>query len=142
MNIETYKYNGTGYKPLLITTKWQVSKLNYLPGHGLNEIDKIEIHNHTDEVFILLKGTGILIAANTDKNDIEFEVINMEPGAVYNLPRGTWHNIAMKLDAELIIAEDANTHLYDCSYKKLTDQQRCKLETLILCPVKCPASSC
>ena len=132
MKIETFKYNGSGYKPLLITTKWQIAKLNYLPGHGLEEIDKIEVHNQTDEVFILLKGTGILIAADIQNNDIKFDVINMVPGIIYNIPQGIFHNIAMKDDAELIIAEDANTHLYDCTYIKLNAIQTNKLKALIL----------
>ena len=132
MNIETYKFNGTGFKPLIITTKWQISKLNYLPGHGLDEIDKIEVHNNTDEVFILFKGTGILITADIQKNDIEFELINMEPGIIYNIPKGIWHNIAMKFDSELIIVEDVNTHLHDCAYKKLSNAQINRLKQLII----------
>ena len=63
MLIEKYSYKGEGYDPFLIRNNWQVAKLNYMPGQGLTDIIKIDKHSETDEVFILLKGIAVLIAA-------------------------------------------------------------------------------
>ena len=54
--IETYFHSGEGYNPFLVREGWQVAQLNYLPGHGFDEIEQIEVHRETDEVFILFKG--------------------------------------------------------------------------------------
>ena len=57
--IETYFHSGEGYNPFLVREGWQVAQLNYLPGHGFDEIEQIEVHRETDEVFILFKGCHI-----------------------------------------------------------------------------------
>jgi len=130
--IEEYIHGGIGYNPFFIRDGWQVAKLNPLPGHGLDEIDKIEVHNDTDEVFVLIHGIAVLIAAKVQENDeIRFYNIHMESGVVYNLPRGVWHNIAMAEGAELIIIEKDNTHLNDCQYKNLSSLQQSELKEQI-----------
>jgi len=129
--MEIYIHEGIGYNPVLIREGWQVAKLNPLPGHGLDEIDKIEVHNATDEVFILIRGIAVLIEADIKNDTIEFYPVLMKPGIIYNIPQGRWHNIAMGDDAELIIVEKDNTHLNDCIYKELDKQQQEELKQLI-----------
>lgn len=122
--IETYYSNDKGYHPFLIREEWQVAQLNYVEKHGLEDIDQIEVHNRTDEVFILFKGKAILVEAQIEQEDIHFNCQKMKPGVTYNIPAGTWHEIAMERDAEIIIVERANTHKQDCSYSKLTESQK------------------
>ena len=38
--IETYFHSGEGYNPFLVREGWQVAQLNYLPGHGFDEIEQ------------------------------------------------------------------------------------------------------
>jgi mannose-6-phosphate isomerase-like protein (cupin superfamily) len=128
--IEKYLHEGIGYNPVFIRDGWQVAKLNPLPGHGLNEIDKLEVHNTTDEIFILIQGVAVLIAADMEE-DIQFEIQHMQPGVIYNIPKKQWHNIAMGKGAELIIVEKDNTHLQDCTYKSLSQKQQNELKQLI-----------
>lgn len=129
--IEEYHHTAEGYNPYLIREGWQVAKLNHLPGHSLDEIKMVEAHCLTDEVFILLAGTGVLIVADVDGDKISFQCVNMQPGITYNIPKGVWHNIAMKTDAQIIIVENDNTHLKDCKYMDLTQEQHQKVTELI-----------
>jgi mannose-6-phosphate isomerase-like protein (cupin superfamily) len=128
--IEKYIHEGIGYNPIFIRDGWQVAKLNPLPGHGLNEIDKLEVHHTTDEIFILIHGIAVLIAADIE-DEIQFETLRMQPGVIYNIPKKQWHNIAMENGAELIIVEKDNTHLRDCTYKSLNQKQQNELKQLI-----------
>lgn len=127
MLIEKYSYKGEGYDPFLIRNNWQVAKLNYMPGQGLTDIIKIDKHSETDEVFILLKGIAVLIAAERNEKGYSFHSLKMQPGITYNIPAGTWHNIAMDTDAELIIVENSNTHLHDCIYVPLNENEKIDL---------------
>lgn len=129
--IETYYHDQEGYNPFLIRDGWQVAQLNYVAKHGLDDIDMVEVHQATDEVFILFKGEAILIAAEPDQEKLHFECIKMKPGVTYNIPAGTWHNIAMDQDVELIIVEKSDTHKQDCAYLDLTLMQREHLYTSI-----------
>lgn len=122
--IEKYIHTEQGYNPFLIRSGWQVAQLNYVPTHGLDDIDSIECHYATDEVFILFAGRAVLLSAEVDGNSIKFNVLNMECGVTYNVPRGLWHNIAMDIDAHIVIVENDNTHLNDVAYMELSTEQR------------------
>ena len=129
--IEAYYCKEKGYHPFLISDGWQVAQLNYVEKHGLDDIDQIEVHNQTDEVFILFKGEAVLVEALIEQEDIHFNCQYMKPGVTYNIPAGTWHEIAMKVDAEIIIVERSDTHKQDCSYLKLTVSQQQELYSRI-----------
>jgi len=125
--IEEYTHTGIGYNPFLIRNNWQVAQLNYMSGQGFEDIVKIDVHLNTDEVFILLKGQVVLIAAEKNEDQLSFRMVKMKEGVTYNIPKMTWHNIAMSDDAQVIIIEDANTHLGDFEYYYLNAEQKGKL---------------
>lgn len=129
--IKKYSHSKQGYNPYLIGEKWQVAQLNFEPGLAPNAITKIDIHHKTDETFLLMAGQAVLIAAEIQNNRVEFEVSNMKPRVLYNIPKGCWHNIAMSEDAEVLITEDANTHLGDYEYHYLSEEEQKQLTTLV-----------
>ncbi len=126
-NIEQYTTKENGYHPFLIRDGWQVAQLNYIDTQKIENIDKLDIHNHTDEVFILLKGKAVLIVATLNQNTPEFEIELMKPNITYNIPQKTWHNIAMEEGSEVIIIEKSNTHLSDFEFYYLTEDKRNEL---------------
>jgi len=125
--IEEYNHGGNGYNPFLIRNNWQVAQLNYETGQGFDAIEKIDIHYNTDEVFILLEGHVVLIAAEKDGDQLSFHTVKMEKGITYNIPKNTWHNIAMSHNAKVIIVEDANTHLGDFEFYYMNPMQKKEL---------------
>ncbi|HVI48253.1 MAG TPA: hypothetical protein VM802_25520 [Chitinophaga sp.] len=129
--IEIYTHSGEGYNPFFIKDNWQVAQLNYMPEQDVFGIEKMDKHRQTDEVFILLKGAAVLIAAEEHTTGFAFQCIHMIPGVTYNIPVNVWHNIAMKKDAELIIVEKSNTHLGDFVYKSLSQQEKSELNKQI-----------
>lgn len=121
--IETYHIKKEGYNPFLIREGWQVAQLNYTDEQHIENIDKIEIHNKTDEVFVLLKGQVVLIGAKFENETPVFEAILLKFGITYNIPKNIWHNIAMEKGAEVLIVEKSNTHESDFDYFYLNDGQ-------------------
>jgi hypothetical protein len=114
--IEEYRHSNQGYNPYLIGPKWQVAQLNYQPDLAPGAIKKIDVHHHTNETFLLMDGQAVLIAAEILQNRIGFEVINMKPKVVYNIPK----------------AEDTNTHLGDYDYHYLNKEEQKELCELIV----------
>lgn len=123
-NILTYIHEGKGYDPYLIDKDWQVAQLNYEEGQGFQDLKKVDKHLKTDEAFILKKGTAVLIAAEVKEDNVVFETVKMQEGIVYNIPKGTWHNIALAPGAEVFIIENSNTHLGDFEYHYLSEPQQ------------------
>mgnify|MGYP000172863078 FL=1 len=84
---------------------------------------KVDKHLNTDEAFILKVGVALLIAADVEGDIVDFEIVNMKQGVLYNIPKGVWHNIALSHDAEVFIVENSYTHESDFEYHYLTEQQ-------------------
>ena len=131
MPIEEYRHTARGYNPILIGSRWQVAQLNFEPELAPGSIHKIDVHHHTDETFLLMAGQAVLIAAEMNPEGIAFEVRKMKPKVVYNIPKGSWHNIALSADAEVLITEDANTHLGDYAFHYLSAREKAELKALI-----------
>ncbi|MBT8313275.1 MAG: hypothetical protein KJP26_02340 [Maribacter sp.] len=129
--IEQYQISDNGYHPFLIRDGWQVAQLNYMPEQEIGNIEKLDIHHFTDEVFILLKGKAVLIGATINGNDVRFEVEVMKPNSIYNIPVDTWHNIAMSMDCEIIIVEKSNTHEGDFEFFPLSKEKKKEMEILV-----------
>lgn len=129
--IEKYQISENGYHPFLIRDGWQVAQLNYTPEQEIGNIEKLDIHHLTDEVFILLKGNAVLIGAEINGNDVNFKVELMLPHITYNIPVDTWHNIAMSQDCEIIIVEKSNTHKGDFEFFQLSAEKKQEMEALV-----------
>lgn len=125
--IESYVYNGEGYNPSLVNKGWQVAYLNYAPSESLEEIDRLDIHFETDEVFVLLEGTAVLIAADFSQGNAHYDTVFMQPGVIYNIPCKTWHQIALYPGSRICIVEKDNTHVSDFEYYNLTPEQKKQL---------------
>lgn len=124
--LEEYRFDDSGYKPLLITKGWQAAQLNYMKEQDPENICKIDKHTKTDEVFLLMEGTAVLImAADFHEGDsIQFETTLMLPGVIYNVPVNHWHNIAMAEDARVFICEDSNSHLEEYILRDLSEGEK------------------
>ncbi|MFH0807848.1 MAG: hypothetical protein V2A57_05490 [Elusimicrobiota bacterium] len=66
--LQVKQHNRHGYKPKIDFEKWRVAFLNTLQELTLNKITRLERHMKSDEVFVLLKGEGALVAEGIKKN--------------------------------------------------------------------------
>lgn len=121
--IESYEIKENGYHPFLIRDGWQVAHLNYMPEQHIDAIKRLEVHRETDEVFILIKGHAVLIAALIEDDRVKYEMELMHLNKTYNIPKDMWHNIAMTEDCEIIIVEKSNTHISDFEHFDLNHKQ-------------------
>ncbi|TKG93887.1 hypothetical protein EYV94_14100 [Puteibacter caeruleilacunae] len=121
--IDTYQHTSQGYDPYLITNQWQVAQLNHAPEEELNSINCLDIHYKTDEVFFLIEGTAVLIAAQIKDDTITYDLQLMKPGITYNIRKNIWHKIAMQPNAKVLIIENSNTHIDDYEFYYLSQNQ-------------------
>ncbi|MBR5385543.1 MAG: hypothetical protein IK143_06760 [Bacteroidales bacterium] len=128
--IQSYRYDAPGYDPTFISDGWQAAFLNYAPAEALESIVKLDIHHETDEVFVLLRGHAVLIAATID-GKISYDLVDMVPGVIYNIPRETWHKIAMSQGSSVCIVEKSNTHISDFDFYDLSPSQRKELQEAV-----------
>lgn len=111
--IDEHTFEGKGYHPFLITDRWQVAYLNYAEAESLEQIEKLDIHHQTDEVFVLLQGKAALIGASVTDQNITYDVVNMQPGS------------------QVLIIENNDTHLNDFEFFELTESQKSQLRECV-----------
>lgn len=120
---EVFRWGDQGYQPLAFSDNWQVALLNWEPIFDLENATEIERHCQTDEVFVLWRGRALLFVSTPEGLKAE----DMVPGVIYNVLKGTWHNLLATRDASFIIVENRNTHLQDTEIRPLTDEERSQL---------------
>ena len=101
--IEVYDYNGENYQTAMRFDSWRVAYLNHGNIFAEENFKKIERHNESDEVFVLLSGNATLIIGE------ELNRIEMEPHKLYNVPKGVWHHIFTVEGTSVLIIENADT---------------------------------
>jgi len=102
-DIEIYDYTGIDYETAMRFGSWRVAYLNYGKEFVEETFEKVERHNESDEVFVLLSGKATLIIGE------ELNKVEMEPHKLYNVPKGVWHHIFTYEGTSVLIVENEDT---------------------------------
>lgn len=130
--IEIKEYKEAGYKPVVDYGEWRVAVLNYCEELLPENIDKMQKHNQTDEVFVLLSGHCRLFLAEGEEEIKDIYAQEMEPYKMYNIKRSVWHTHSLSKDAMVLIIENRDTSLKNSPEKELTEKQKNKIVELSL----------
>ena len=121
--LDITEYTGEGYRPLIAYGAWRVAILNTIDELLPENIGKVQRHDHTDEVFVLWRGRALIFVSDGEQLHAE----EMQPGAIYNVPQGAWHNLLATRDASWIIVENRDTHLGDTELRTMTPAEWAQL---------------
>ena len=131
MEILKYGYEGEGLTRVFENEKWTVGIKNWKPMNDIANIDNLERHNGTDELFILLKGRCTLLFANETADGLDIRAVEMEPLKVYNIPRTLWHNTVTQKDTKLALIEDSSTGSANSDVIDLNEAQIARVRELV-----------
>jgi hypothetical protein len=107
--LEIKEYIGEGYSPVIDYESWRVAILNYCDELLPENITKMQKHNESDEVFVLLKGEFILYIAGGNDTIENITAIKLQPLKMYNVKKGVWHTHTLNKDAMVLIVENFDT---------------------------------
>jgi len=122
--LEIHDYHGEGYQPLVDYGDWRVAMLRFLEKLQPEQIDSMERHKETDEVFVLLGGQGVLILGGNQPQIEDISLYVMEPGKVYNVKHQSWHSILLSRDASVSLVENKDVSPQNSEYVRLNEGQR------------------
>ena len=108
--VEIYDYTDESYQTAMKFEGWRVAYLNHGKYFLEENFEKVERHNESDEVFVLLTGSAELIIGE------ELNRINMEPFKIYNVPKGVWHHIFTTEGTRVLIVENVDTGIENSEY--------------------------
>jgi hypothetical protein len=122
--LEIREYDGEGYRPLIDYGAWRVAVLRYIDELSPQNLDKMQRHDETDEVFVLLAGRCILFVGEGDGHVSKIYAQDMTPFKLYNVKRGGWHTHALSHDAAVLIVENRDTVASNSPQVPLDARQR------------------
>ena len=117
--VDTFGWEGQGYQPFVTHRGWLVALMNWEPRFDPANVGAVERHNRTDEVFVLLRGSGLLFF----DSDEAIQAIDMQPGLIYNVTSATWHGVLGTKDAAWLIVESSDTDGENSDYRKLNEAE-------------------
>jgi ureidoglycolate hydrolase len=120
--LEIREFTGPGYQPVIDFGTWRVAILNYIDEIHPAQINKVERHNETDEVFVLSKGQGILFIGEGESQVEKISPQILEPGKMYNVKQGVWHTIVLSRDGSVLLVENRNTSRENSDYVPLNPE--------------------
>ncbi len=122
--LEILSYGEAGYQPIIDYGSWRVAVLRYCDELLPQNLDAMQRHDETDEVFILLAGHCILFIGDGDETVETITGVEMEPLNYYNVKRGAWHTHSLDRDATVLIVENRDTSDANSPRIALTPAQR------------------
>jgi len=122
--LDIVEYTAEGYKPLVDFGTWRVAFLRFIDELIPENIYRVERHNETDEVFVLLAGQAVLFMGEGDDGISKLYHFQMEPGKLYNVRQHGWHTCVLSRDATILLVENRDTAVVNTDYLELSPQQR------------------
>ena len=122
--MEVHEYTGQGYLPLIDYGEWRVAILRHCEELLPQNLDQMQRHDETDEVFVLLEGRCILFVGEGDDNVSNIHALDMEPLKLYNIKKECWHTHTLSADATVLIVENRDTTLENSPQIALSASQR------------------
>jgi len=128
--LEVLEYTGVGYAPMIDSGAWRVAILRFVDELLPQRLGKMQRHDKTDEVFVLLAGRCILFIGEGTEYVTEIHAQDIEPMKLYNVKRGCWHTHTLNQDATVLIIENQDTNSSNSPETSLGVIQRGQLEEL------------
>jgi len=122
--IEIKQYHGEGYMPLIDFETWRVAVLKYCDELLPENIIKLQRHDESDEVFVLLQGNCTLYIADGKDEVGRIYQESMELLKLYNIKKSTWHSHTLSKDAVVLIVENVNTCLINSPEIVLNEDEK------------------
>lgn len=125
--LEVQHYEGEGYQPLVDYGAWRVALLRYIDELLPENLARMQRHEETDEVFVLLAGHCILFLGEGDAAVSEIYAVDLQPFKLYNVRRNAWHTHTLSGDAQVLIVENRDTTVANSPQVDLAPAQRAEI---------------
>lgn len=121
--IEVYEHTEPDYKPLVDYQSWRVALMNYTDDLTPENINRMQKHTETDEVFVLMAGHCILFLGEGEETVTKVHAVDMELYKLYNVKRSVWHSHTFSKDARILIVENRDTVVENSPFVDLSPSQ-------------------
>jgi len=128
--LEVREHTGAGYRPLVDFATWRVAILNFAEELRVENLTRMQRHNETDEVFVLLQGRCVLFVGEGEETVTAIHARDLVPQRLYNVKRAVWHHHTLSEDAMVLVVENRDTTYDNSPFCALTGPQQAEIRGL------------
>ena len=92
-----------GFEAIFHSPRFKCAFITASSQYEYGSVTQMKCHKDSDEVFILLQGTGLLLTKDSTNAPCHRTIL--APKTAYNVTTGTWHYLAISADAVVFVAE-------------------------------------
>lgn len=96
----------SGFDTAFHTDNFKCAFITPAAQYAFGHVKQMKRHNDSDEVFVLLAGSAVLLTKDGDSTGLV--TTQLLPKIAYNVTHGTWHYLAVTEDAVVFVAESGN----------------------------------
>jgi hypothetical protein len=122
--LEIREHLRPGYSPLVDFETWRVAILNFAEELRPENLTRMQRHNDTDEVFVLLRGRCILFVGEGVDEATIIHGVDLKPQKLYNVKKAVWHHHTLSQDAMVLVVENRNTTYANSPFCALSEAQQ------------------
>lgn len=119
-SILEFFYNGMGLEKSYRNDMWMVGIKNYKPASDINNMDSLERHMLTDELFVPVTDGNVLVYLDENMSVV---LQKLEVGAIYCVLKGVWHNVIMPENGKIVLIERPDTSMDNSEQWIITPEQ-------------------
>lgn len=113
-----------GNSPLVDHGSWRVASLRPVFPVPAEQLEVVERHTDSDEVFVLLEGNVVLVIAMCGAMPGPIQALRMAQRKLYNMRRDTWHTALLGRDSVVLVVENRDTGAANTQRARLSPSQR------------------
>lgn len=132
--ISYLQHNGEGMARVYENAAWMVGLKNYKPANDAKLFTEIERHRQTDELFLLLEGSCVLLSAFEEGGVLRFEARAMERGVLAVIPSGLWHTTITRPGTRLALIEAPGTGAANSDVRLLSGTDLAAARAAVIAP--------
>jgi len=136
MLYQSFDNTTEGLKRVYVNELWYAGIKNFKENTSINNINYLEKHKESDELFILIEGKSMLVTAEEKDGNFQFEAFMLEKGKIYNIPCGVWHTNVLWPDCKLVLSAKSNTSLENSIVNTLEGSELEKLKKVMRAAAK------
>ncbi len=102
----TKRTEKEGFEPIFHTPNFKCAFITLSPQYAFGKVKEMKRHNDSDEVFVLLSGSAVLLTR--EEGSTEYAKTPLEYQTAYNVKHGTWHYLAVSEDSLVFVAESGS----------------------------------
>lgn len=102
----TTKPEKEGFETVFQNSAFKCAFISPSNQYAYGKVTQLKRHNDTDEVFVLLAGSALLLTKDDDS--APYQTTPLQPKTAYNVIKGTWHHLAVSADAVVFVTESGS----------------------------------